>query len=159
VNAPFQFGGFPNYRIDLLAGTNVLASDNNTLLLDEGRFLTSTVAVSTGNNHPLAGQTLGIRLVNLNNAPGIEVNFDNVRLDASPVPRPTVIAGLSFSNDSVTLNISNVTSGVTNLVVRAAELASGGWTNLGWFIGQSAATNWTDTSPLPGRAYYRIESQ
>lgn len=90
VNAPFLFGGFPNYRIDLLAGTNVLASDLNTLRPGEGRFLTSTVSVAIAASHPFAGQPLGLRLVNLNNAPGIEVNFDNVRLDSTPVGRPPI---------------------------------------------------------------------
>ena len=90
VNAPFQFGGFPNYRIDLLAGTNVLASDNNSRLPGEGRFLTTTVAVATAASHPFAGQPLGIRLVNLNSAPGIEVNWDNVRLESSPLPPPAL---------------------------------------------------------------------
>ena len=90
VNAPFAFAGFPNYRIDLLAGTNVLASDNNSLLPGEGRFLTSTVTVSIGASHPFADQLLGIRLVNLNNAPGIEVNWDNVRLESRPLPVPTL---------------------------------------------------------------------
>jgi hypothetical protein len=157
VNAPFLFGGFPNYRIDLLAGTNVLASDNNTLLPGEGRFLTSTVTVSTTNNHSLAGQPLGIRLVNLNSAPGIEVNFDNVRLDASPVPVPTVITGLSISNGNVILSISNLTIGATNILARSIDFS--GWTSLTTFIGQSAATNVTDTAPLPERAHYRIETR
>ena len=90
LQAPFLFGGFPNYRIDLLAGTNVLASDNNSLLPGEGRFLTSTVTVAIAASHPFAGQPLGIRLVNLNSAPGIEVNWDNVRLESSPIPPPTL---------------------------------------------------------------------
>jgi len=87
VNAPFAFAGFPNYRIDLLAGTNVLASDNNSLIPGEGRFLTSTVAVNIAASNPFAGQSVGIRLVNLNSAPGIEVNWDNVRLESSPIPQ------------------------------------------------------------------------
>ena len=89
VNAPFAFAGFPNYRIDLLAGTNVLASDNNSLLPGEGRFLASTTSVAIGTSHPFAGLPLGIRLVNLNSAPGIEVNWDNVRLNAEPLPTLT----------------------------------------------------------------------
>jgi hypothetical protein len=90
VNAPFAFAGFPNYRIDLLAGANVLRSDLNTLLPAEGRFLTSTVSVSIAASHPRAGQPLGIRLVNLNSAPGIEVNWDNVRLDVALLPMLTI---------------------------------------------------------------------
>ncbi len=88
---PFPFTGFPGYRIDLLAGTSVLASDDDTLLPGEGRFLTSTVEFSTGATHPNAGEALSIRLVNLDAAPGIEVNFDDVRLDATPLsPCPAV---------------------------------------------------------------------
>lgn len=80
---PFDFSGFPNYRIDLLAGGQVLASDENTLRPGEGRFLLSTVRYSTGSQHPQLGLPLGIRLVNLNSAVGTEVNFDNVRLQRS----------------------------------------------------------------------------
>lgn len=87
-HSSFNFSGFPGYRVDLLAGGTVIASDNNTLLPDEGKFLTSTVMFSVGGSHLLAGQQLGIRLVNLDGAAGIEVNFDNVRLDASPAPIP-----------------------------------------------------------------------
>ena len=77
---PYDFTGFPGYRIDLLAGGAVIASDAGTLSPGEGRFLLSTVTVSIGASHARAGQPLGIRLVNLDGAPGIEVNFDNVRL-------------------------------------------------------------------------------
>jgi hypothetical protein len=87
-HSSFDFSGFPGYRVDLLAGGNVIASDNNTLLPDEGKFLTSTVLFSVGGSHALAGQQLGIRLVNLDGANGIEVNFDNVRLDAAAIPEP-----------------------------------------------------------------------
>ena len=76
---PWNFTGFPGYRVELLAGGAVLASDNNTLAPNEGRFLTSTVQFATGANHANAGQALGIRLVNLNGA-GVEVNFDQVQL-------------------------------------------------------------------------------
>lgn len=84
----FNFTGFPGYRVDLLAGSTVIASDNNTLTPGEGIFETSVVTFETGSNHTNAGEALSIRLVNLNGA-GIEVNFDNVRLDASPVPEPS----------------------------------------------------------------------
>lgn len=90
----FDFAGFPGYRVDLLAGGTVIASDDNTLLPGEGRFLTSTVEISIGASHALAGQALGIRLVNLDGAEGIEVNFDDVRLEATPVPEPAGAASL-----------------------------------------------------------------
>lgn len=92
----FNFTGFPGYRVELLAGGVVIASDDNTLAPAEGIFLTSTVTYTTGTSDPLAGQSLGIRLLNLNqssvspaNASGIEVNFDDVRLDATAVPEPS----------------------------------------------------------------------
>lgn len=78
--APFAFTGFPNYRIELLAGGVVIAQDSNTLLPGEGRFLVSTVSVTIGANHAQSNQNLGIRLINLNSAVGIEVNFDRLTL-------------------------------------------------------------------------------
>jgi hypothetical protein len=87
----FDLRGFPGYRIDLLAGTTVIASDNDSLLPDEGEFLTSTFDVIIGNGHDDEGESLTIRLVNLNdqdiNDPVIdlEVDFDDVRLDATPL--------------------------------------------------------------------------
>lgn len=96
----FDLDGFPGYRVDLLAGGDVLASDNNLLAgtIAEGTFATSTVGFTTGGSHLQLGQSLGIRLVNLNvvdpSAPSadLEVDFDNVRLSAVPVPEPGVIA-------------------------------------------------------------------
>jgi hapalindole H/12-epi-hapalindole U/12-epi-fischerindole U synthase len=92
---PFDFTGFPGYRIDLYAGSTLLASDNNTLSPGEGVFATSTFTYTTGASHANVGQALGIRLVNLNGA-GTEVNFDNVRLDATAVPEPStsVLGGI-----------------------------------------------------------------
>lgn len=78
--APFAFTGFPNYRIELLAGGTVIAQDSNTLLPGEGRFLVSTVTATIGSTHAQANQNLGIRLINLNSAVGIEVNFDRLTL-------------------------------------------------------------------------------
>lgn len=91
---PFDFDGFPGYRIELLAGGVVVASDEDTLLPGEGRFLTSTVQLAVGLDHAQLGQPLGIRLVNLDAAPGVEVNFDDVRLDATALECPPLpVAG------------------------------------------------------------------
>ncbi len=81
-NNQFQFSGFPGYRIELTAGGATLITDDNSLLPAEGTFLPSTLVFTTGPNPPQVGQMLGIRLVNLNAAPGLEVNFDNVQLTA-----------------------------------------------------------------------------
>ncbi|MEM7477092.1 MAG: hypothetical protein AAF483_19085 [Planctomycetota bacterium] len=87
----FLLGGFPGYRVDLMAGDTVLASDNNSLdgEIPEGEFRTSTVEFQSGAEHPQLGEPLRIRLVNLNlssDVPGghdLEVDFDNVRLSAT----------------------------------------------------------------------------
>ncbi|MBM3978379.1 MAG: hypothetical protein FJ299_15500 [Planctomycetes bacterium] len=126
----FAFGGFPGYRVDLLAGGTVLASDTNTLLPSEGGFATSTVLFEVGASHPLAGQPLGIRLVNLNAAPGIEVNFDDVRLDATPI---SSWSDLGFAKAGVAGLPSLVGSGpltvgqLNQLVLTQAAPASPAW--------------------------------
>lgn len=100
-NTPYNLDGFPGYRVDLLAGNTVLASDNNTLagsILD-GTFGLSVVQFTTGaSDESLIGQQLGIRLVSLNQfdpaAPtaDLEVDFDNVRLTATAIPEPAASA-------------------------------------------------------------------
>lgn len=91
TNATFDSDGFPGYRVEILAGSTLIASDNNTLSPTEGFFETSTVSFTTGSSHANAGEALTIRLVNLN-GPGTEVNFDDVRLDATPTPEPSALA-------------------------------------------------------------------
>lgn len=102
----FDFTGFPGYRVELLAGGVVIASDNNTLTIGEGIFLPSTVTYTSGASDPLAGQALSIRLLNLNGTHlptprsgnyGIEVNFDDVHLDATAVPEPSALALAGFA--------------------------------------------------------------
>lgn len=88
----FDLDGFPGYQVQLLAGGVVVAEDNNSLAgsIPEGEFLLSTVQFTTGPTHPQLGQPLEVRLINLNQVdtpadPGIEVDFDDVRLIALPV--------------------------------------------------------------------------
>ncbi|GMG81795.1 hypothetical protein LNKW23_10080 [Paralimibaculum aggregatum] len=93
----FDLDGFPGYRVELLAGTTVLASDDNGLAgsIPEAEFRPSVLAYDSRGAAPgLLGQALTIRLVNLNlvdaAAPGAhrEVDFDAVALDAVAVPLP-----------------------------------------------------------------------
>lgn len=98
----FDLDEFPGYRVELLAGGTVIAQDDNSLSIPEGEFATATVPISIGALHPLLGQPLGIRLVNLNvipsghtqqSSPDLEVDFDDVQLTStpatSPVPEPS----------------------------------------------------------------------
>lgn len=92
----FGLTGFPGYAVQLLAGGTVLAEDNNTLRPTEGTFATSTVSYTSSVNSPSLGQPIEIRLLNLNlpQGSGSEVDFDNVRLAAEPVPEPSAILGI-----------------------------------------------------------------
>lgn len=106
----FNLDHFPGYRVDLLAGGTVIASDMNSLLIPEAEFSLSTVDFTTGSSHSQLGQSLGIRLVNLNQiptgfnqatSPDLEVDFDDVQLFATsavpePGPIPLAIIGLSM---------------------------------------------------------------
>jgi hypothetical protein len=69
--------------VELLAGGEVLAADDNTLCIAEGTFGTSTVTYNSTAHDPLSGEALEIRLINLLEGPGFEVSFDNVRLTAT----------------------------------------------------------------------------
>lgn len=101
----FDLSNFPGYRVDLLAGGVVIASDNDSLTIPEYEWATSTINFSTGGTHAQLGQALGIRLVNLNftNDAGIdnEVDFDNVILSVQPIPEPStgalIIGGLAIA--------------------------------------------------------------
>lgn len=105
-NQFFNLDGFPGYRIDLLAGGVLLTQDNNSLngLIPEGAFGTSDVSFSTGVTHAQLGQNLQVRLVNLNQVDAsfpnadLEVDFDNIRLNAFAVPEPTCFAILSIAS-------------------------------------------------------------
>lgn len=102
----FQLDGFPGYRIDLLAGGESIVQDNNTLRPGEGLFETSTIEVTIGASHAQAGQDLAILLVNLNQLDqldpnfnpmdDLEVDFDNIRLDAMSAVVPIPGAFMMF---------------------------------------------------------------
>lgn len=85
-----------------MAGNTVIASDNNTLVINEGGFETATISYTSSIDDPFLGETLSIRLINpnLNNGSGVdggngvEVNFDNVWLTANSVPESTSILSL-----------------------------------------------------------------
>jgi hypothetical protein len=80
---------FPGYTIGLFAGGNLLAQDSSSLAPNDG-FLTSTTTYLASPGDASLGQSLEIRL----SSPGIQVNFDNVRLDATAVaiPEPSSLA-------------------------------------------------------------------
>ncbi|MBW4616247.1 MAG: PEP-CTERM sorting domain-containing protein [Desmonostoc vinosum HA7617-LM4] len=86
--------GFPGYVIQLLAGGTVIAEDFNSQSVAEGAFITSTLSYLASANDANLGKSLEIRLLSNLQSEGIEVDFDNVKLDATKVPEPTSILGL-----------------------------------------------------------------
>jgi hypothetical protein len=83
----FDLDGFPGYQVQLLSGGVVVAQDDNTLAgaIPEGEFRRSIFEMTIPPDHPQLGETLEVRLINLNQIdtpedPGIEVDFDDVRL-------------------------------------------------------------------------------
>jgi hypothetical protein len=77
---------FPGYSVALLAGGTVLASESS--LTPNNGWLTSTVNYTALASNAHLGQALTIQLT----SGGTQVNFDNVRLDVSPVPEPEIYA-------------------------------------------------------------------
>jgi hypothetical protein len=75
---------FPGFTVELLAGSSVLASETSTQAPPAGQLMPFTLVYDVLPGNPLVGEALGIRL----GTSGIQVNFDNVALDASPVPLP-----------------------------------------------------------------------
>jgi len=104
----FDLSGFPGYRIELLAGGVLLDSltEGIDAPIGEGVFALRELTFITGDS-VLANQALEIRLFNLNlsdpafSGPGVdlEVDFDNVRLDATAIamPEPGALALLGFA--------------------------------------------------------------
>lgn len=87
--AAYDLSNFPGYRIDFLAGGEVLKSENS-LTLGEGIWGTSVITYTTPEEVP-SGLNLGVRLVSLNSTnalPDNEVDFDNVSLTIDAVPEP-----------------------------------------------------------------------
>ncbi|BAY10194.1 hypothetical protein [Calothrix sp. NIES-2098] len=96
VNGFTNLAGFPGYGIQLLAGGTLLTQDLNSLNIAEGAFVTSTISYTTSANDLNLGKPLEIRLLNLLQNDGIEINFDNLRLDATQVPEHTSILGITL---------------------------------------------------------------
>lgn len=137
----FPLDGFSGYRVELLAGGQVLNDDDNTLagLIDDGEFGTSVISFSVGEVHPQLGQPLGIRLINLNEVDplhpesDLEVDFDNVRLDAT-----SILPG-DYNNDG-TVNLADYTVWRDNVGAAAGTLAND---PSGVAIGPAQYNTWT----------------
>lgn len=72
---------FVGYLVQLRAGGDILAEDDSTQSPVQGTFVTSTVELIVDHGHPQLGEPLEIWLL----SPGIQANFDDVRLTAEHV--------------------------------------------------------------------------
>ncbi len=77
---PIDFTGFPGYRFELLAGDEVVDYTTNPVSVPEGEFSQVAFSIFQPGATALAGKSLGVRLINLNESSGLEVDFDNVQL-------------------------------------------------------------------------------
>lgn len=131
----YNLDGFPGYRIDVLAGASVIASDNNSIgaTIPEGEWREARFYFDVTNSHPQLGQTLGIRVVNLKfpgptNAPNIEVDFDDVRLSAGPIPVAAQL-NIALAGDSPVISLTG-TTGATYRVEYALSFPATNWITL-----------------------------
>lgn len=91
---PYDTSSYGGYRIELLAGTTVIASDSDTVDPAEGEFLDAVARVASDSLDPaLLGQPLAIRLtISSSDAPR-STHFDDVRLTRAALPAvPTLSA-------------------------------------------------------------------
>jgi len=128
----FNLNGFPGYRIDVLAGTNVVGSDNNSIgaTIPEGEFRQARFYFDTGPSPAQLGQPLGIRLVNLKapgtvSVPNIEVDFDEVILTAGPIPIAAEL-NVVLTNAQAGISLAG-TVGATYRVEYALSLPATNW--------------------------------
>ena len=144
-----DLSGFPGYQVQLLAGGEVLAQDNNSLTIAEGEFETSTVTFTAPQIDSSLGEQLEIRLVNISEPSGLEsndklVDFDNVRLFAETA-EPT-LPTLSLSAEPTEVNEGEQLLWNFSLTEAVGE---GGLT--------VALDLVEDTDPLPGDISYFVD--
>lgn len=87
-----DFASLPDYTIALLADTTVLASALNPIDPGAGNFDYTTLIYTSTASDPI-GQALGIQFF----TSAGQLSFDDVMLDASPVPEPGTLALLGVS--------------------------------------------------------------
>lgn len=116
ANDYYELSGFPGYRVELWAGEFFLARDDNSLSIIDGQFGTSTVNFTPLNGQDGIGDNLEIRLISLNlvdplhTDSDLEVDFDNVRLDAEAVPEPGTVGLLILAAGAMAVGLRKARS-------------------------------------------------
>ncbi len=86
---------FAGYQVQLRAGGDVLAEDDSTLSPAPGEFLTATIIYESTLEDPQLDQPLEIWLL----SPGVQANYDNVRLDKRVAVEKVPVKNPSFEAD------------------------------------------------------------
>jgi len=86
---------FAGYLVQLRAGGTVLAEDRSSLRPAQGTWVTSTVRYTSGDAGPELGAPLEIWL----RSPGVQANYDDVRLTAEPGASPISCPDLTVATD------------------------------------------------------------
>jgi len=103
VGNPFLFNGSTttaDYRIELLAGGVVLASDTGPSPADDTTWTTAELTYDSGDSPAHLGEALEIRLLAVDFTDGKGVDFDDVKLTAEgPTPDPYAVTLTLTVND------------------------------------------------------------
>jgi hypothetical protein len=130
VGNPFGFNGGTatgDYRIELLAGGVVLASDSGSSPADDTTWKTAQLTYDSGDSPAQLGETLEIRLVAESFTDGKGVDFDYVELTADiPTPDPYPVRLTLTVNDGINAPVSSsMTIDVYDDACSAARIGKG----------------------------------
>ena len=120
---------FSSYGVQLLAGGNLLAQDDNSLSPPDGQFMLSTVTYTAFSDDSYLGLPLEIRLT----GGGIQVNFDMVSLDASPTISPNkyfIHADFDKDGDIDASDLAKFSSVYGTFINKTPVNTSWGWDSL-----------------------------
>ncbi|MCK4293917.1 MAG: hypothetical protein KAY65_12020, partial [Planctomycetes bacterium] len=130
VGNPFLFNGSTttaDYRIELLAGGVVLASDTGPSPADDTTWTTASLTYNSGDSGAQLGEALEIRLLAVDFTDGKGVDFDDVKLTAeSPAPDPYAVKLTLTVNDGENPPVTDtMTIDVYDDACKAARLGMG----------------------------------
>lgn len=92
----YNLDGFPGARIEIDAGDQRLVY-SDVVALEEASFQTVVAEIQVEPNDARIGRELSIWLFNGNSGGGYEVDFDDVRVETTPVPEPASAASTAIA--------------------------------------------------------------
>jgi uncharacterized repeat protein (TIGR02543 family) len=162
VAAELALGGI-KYKLELLAGTNVLSSVTAGFVLDNMDFgeRSESLIYTAPTNSPYIGLPLGVRLSYASGDWHYVLGFDNVRLGTDLPPAAVLPNPLSFAlsptalpPSSIKMTATAITNGTGPISYYFENTTNGN--NSGWIT----STSWTNTALLPEVVYgYRVKAR